>query len=181
MEQKNGPWTVLKSEQKYKDDFVALCADDVLKPTGKPGSYATVRLLKGAAVLPIDEDENVYLVRQFRYALGAESTEVICGSMEEGEAPEAAARREAKEEWGIEAKAWKDLGAFQLETSIIQCPVHLFIARHLQFTDNHPDDTEDIKKIKIPLQKAVQMVLQNEIIHGPSCVLILKAQALKNQ
>lgn len=175
MERRNGPWQIQNTENKYKDEFVSLCVDDVIKPDGSAGTYATVQLKEGVAVLALDRDGRVYLTRQFRYAIGCDSIEVICGGIDEGEDPLTAARREAREELGVEGEDWTPLQSFHLETSMIKGPVHLYVVRSLHCTDTDPDDTEDIKGFRVPMEEAVQMVLRGEITHGPSCVLILKA------
>ena len=175
MEQKNGPWKVKHTEEKYRDDFVRFYVDEVLKPNGKPGTYATVQLKEGVAILAFDKDGKVWLTKQFRYAIGKESIEVISGGIDNGEDPLTAAKREAREELGLEGEDWEILPLFHLETSMIKGPVHLFVVRNLRCTERDQDDTEDIKGFKIPLEKAVDMVMQGAITHGPSCVLILKA------
>jgi 8-oxo-dGTP pyrophosphatase MutT (NUDIX family) len=178
MEKKYGPWTIRSTETQYKDEFLELCVDQVIKPNGEPGHYATVKLKSGVAILPIDEKGNVYLTRQFRYAIGKDSLEVISGGMEgEGE-PLEAAKRETGEELGIKAKQWIEAGYFHLETSMVKGPVYLFIARDLQFTETSQDDTEDVKKVQMPLEEAIQLVMDSQITHGPSCVLLLKAQKM---
>src|SRR4028118_541533 len=127
MERKNGPWTIKNTEKKYADEFLELNVDEVIKPDGNPGSYATVQIKSGVAILPIDEDGNVYLTKQFRYAIGKESIEVISGGIEEEGNPMEAAKREAEEEIGIAADEWIELGVFHLETSMIKGPVYLFV------------------------------------------------------
>lgn len=92
MEKRNGPWQIRNSETKYQDEFVSLCVDEVLRPDGSPGTYATVQLKEGVAVLALNREGMVYLTRQFRYALGRDSVEVISGGMDEGEEPLPAAR-----------------------------------------------------------------------------------------
>ena len=181
MERKNGPWTIKDTETKYKDEFIEVCVDTVAKPDGAPGTYATVQLKNGVAVLPMDDDGNVYLTRQFRYAIAQDSIEVISGGVEAGEEPLLAARRETREELGIEGATWTTMGFFHLETSIVKGPVYLFVLRGLSFTETDPDDTEDVKTLKLPLAEAVQKVLGNEITHGPSCVLLLKTYLLQNK
>jgi 8-oxo-dGTP pyrophosphatase MutT (NUDIX family) len=175
MQRRNGPWQIQRTENKYRDDFVSLCVDEVIKPDGNPGTYATVQLKEGVAVLALDRDSRVYLTRQFRYAIGCDSIEVISGGIDEGEDPLTAARREAREELGVEGEDWRPLQSFHLETSMIKGPVHLYVVKDLHCTDTDPDDTEDIKGFRVTLEEAVQMVLRGEITHGPSCVLILKA------
>jgi 8-oxo-dGTP pyrophosphatase MutT (NUDIX family) len=175
MEKRHGPWQIRKTEHKYRDEFISLCVDDVIKPDGNPGTYATVQLKEGVAVLALDREGNVYLTRQFRYAIGRDSIEVISGGIDEGEDPLTAARREAREELGVEGEDWNSLECFHLETSMIKGPVHLYVVKDLHCTNTDPDDTEDIKGFRVPMEEAVQMVLRGEITHGPSCVLILKA------
>ncbi len=175
MAQKHGPWTIQETNQKYQNSFINVCEDQVLQPDGQPGMYGTVKMKPCVAILPIGSDRLVYLAQQFRYGLGKESIEVVCGVLEEDEPPLEAAQREIEEELGIKAEEWIDLGVFHMDTSIIQCPVYLFLAKQLTFTQAHQEGTETIKKLHMPLDTAVQMVMDSQIIHGPSCVLILKA------
>ena len=175
MEKKNGPWTIKETEKVFKNDFLELFNDKVIQPDGKEGEYATVRMKPGVCVLAIDDDENVYLTKQFRYALGAESLEVIAGGSEEGE-PLENAKREAKEEMGIEAEEWISLGSAETDTSIVRCPAHFFVARKLKFTETEREGTEAMKPVKISFNDAVKKVLSGEIKHAVSCILILKAK-----
>lgn len=175
MARKHGPWTIQETSCKYEDSFINVCEDQVLRPDGQAGSYATVTMKPGVAVLPIDSDGIVYLTQQFRYALGKESIEVVSGGLEE-ELPLESAKRELQEELGIEADEWTDLGIFDLDTSIVNCPVHLFLAKQLNFVKTEQEGTETIKTVKVPLSAAIQMVMESAITHSPSCVLILKAQ-----
>jgi 8-oxo-dGTP pyrophosphatase MutT (NUDIX family) len=181
MAQKHGPWTIQETTQKYQNSFINVHEDQVLQPDGQPGMYATVKMIPGVAILPIDSDRIVYLTRQFRYALGKESIEVVCGAIEEDEPPFEAAQREVQEELGIKAEEWIDLGVFDLDTSIVHCPVYLFLTKHLSFTQTNQEGTETIERLHMPLDEAVQMVMDSKITHAPSCVLILKAgNALSN-
>lgn len=175
MVQKHGPWTIQGTSQKYQNSFINVREDQVLQPDGQPGMYATVKMKPGVAILPIDSNGVVYLIRQFRYALGKESLEVVCGAVEEDEPRREAAKREVQEELGIKAEEWNELGVFDLDTSIVHCPVYLFIAKQLTFTQTNREGTETMETIRIPFDTAVQMVMDNKITHAPSCVLILKA------
>lgn len=121
MKRKNGPWTIKKSSGVFKNEFIEVTEDDVVKPDGREGKYATVKMTPGVCVLPVDDEGNVYLLKQFRYAVEHESLEVSAGGIE-GEEPLDAARREAKVELGIEARVWIELGRAETDTSIINCP-----------------------------------------------------------
>jgi len=175
MERQNGPWIIKSTESRYKDAFMELQVDQVIKPNKEEGTYATLQMKSGVTILATNSKGQVYLTKQFRYAIGEESIELIAGGIDKGEEPLVAAKREAKEELGIEADEWTQMGVMHLETSIVKGPVYLFTAHHLHCTDTDPDDTEDITGFKVSLQEAVEMVMHNKITHGPSCVLILKA------
>jgi 8-oxo-dGTP pyrophosphatase MutT (NUDIX family) len=128
----------------------------------------------GIDVLPFDEDGNVYLVKQFRYAVGQMSLEVLAGSVEDGEKPLESAKREAKEEVGIEAEAWTEFGKIDLDTSIVKNVVSFFIAEKVKVGKPEREGTEQIETVKMKLSQAVEKVMRGEITHSISCVLLLK-------
>ena len=178
MSRRNGPWTILDSETKHKDAFLEVIEDRVIRPDGRPGAYATVSVKPGVAVLVVDRDGTVVLVRQFRYALGRESLEVACGGIDEGEEPPAAARREVGEELGVEAEDWTDMGRLDLDTSTVRCPIALFLARGLTWGEPRREGTEVMDTVRVPFDEAMRMVQDGRITHAASCVLILKARPM---
>jgi 8-oxo-dGTP pyrophosphatase MutT (NUDIX family) len=175
MERKNGPWTIKSSTQIYKNDFIEVIEDAVIKPDKTDGTYATVQMKPGVCLLAIDDENNVYLTKQFRYALGSDSLEVIAGGMDEGD-PLENARREAKEEAGIEAEEWIDLGMIETDTGIMRCPAYFFAARKLKFTETEREGVEVMKTVKMSFDEAVEKALSGEIKHALSSLLILKAK-----
>jgi ADP-ribose pyrophosphatase len=172
----NGKWLIRSTRKVFENAFFAVFEDDVIKPTGDEGKYATVRFKPGAAVLPIDDDENIYLTRQFRYAIGRDDLEVVAGSID-GEGALDAAKRELKEELGIEAEEWTDHGTIFSITSITESTSRQFIARKLTFAEQETEGTEDIEPVKLKLADAYEMVLNGEITDGDTCILIMKAVA----
>ena len=178
MERKLGEWTVKSSERIYADEFAEVWVDEVLKPDGEPGRRATMRMKPGVAVLAIDGEGFAHLVRTFRYGVGKECVEVVQGASEEGEEPEAAARRELKEELGVEAGELTDLGLVDAITSQVYSPARIFLARNLSFGEPDTDSTETLKPFKVKFEEAVRMVMDGEITQGVSCTLILKASRL---
>lgn len=172
---RKGPWQVEATTQKYKSAWVEVTEDKVIKPSGEPGSFATVKLKPGVSVLAVGDDDQVYLTSEYRYAIEQMSIEVVSGAVEDNETPEMAAKRELREELGIEAKSWVDLGTVDPLTSILHSPARLFLARDLSFFESQTDDLEIIELVQMKLNDAVHMVMNSKITHGPSCVLILKA------
>jgi 8-oxo-dGTP pyrophosphatase MutT (NUDIX family) len=175
MAKKHGPWTIKSSERVYKDEFVEFWVDECVKPDGEPGRRATLRMLPGVAVLPVDEEGFVYMIRKFRYAVGKQSVEAVAGAIDEGESEEAAARRELKEELGIEAREMTDLGPVDAITSQVFSPSRIFLARGLKFGEPDQEGTEILQPLKLKLEDAVRMVLDGDITQATTCVLVLKA------
>jgi len=178
MPREKGPWRIEDSIQRFKSEWLEVCEDKVIRPDGQYGSYATVRIRPGVSVLAVDDDDGVYLTREYRYAIEEESVEVVSGAIEDGELPETSARRELREELGIVAERWTDLGAIHPLTSMLHSPANLFMAQELNFFEPDPQDAELIQMVRVGLHEAVQMVMDSKIKHAPSCVLILKANHL---
>lgn len=175
MKRKNGEWTILESEEKFSNDFFKVIEDKVLRPDGNRDRYATIDFKPGASVLPVDDEDNIYLTRQFRYALGRMDLEVVSGAIDDGEGPLEAAKRETREELGIEAEAWQEMGNIEADTSITNSTAHLFLARKLVFGEPDREPSEDIETVKIPLAEAYQKVIDGDITHDQTVILILKA------
>ncbi len=176
-----GPWLIEESVQKYKNAWLEVSEDKVIRPDGGTSTFATVRMKPGVSVLAMDDLNEVYLTSEYRYAVERESIEVVSGGIDEGEPPLLAAARELREELGIEATQWSNLGQVDPFTSVIHSPATLFLARKLSFFDSEPEGTELIKVLKFDLSQAVRMVMDSEIKHGPSRVLILKANHFLNR
>jgi ADP-ribose pyrophosphatase len=92
----HGPWQVLGTQQIYRDPWVRLTKDDVIRPDGQPGTHTVSRFKDGVSVLPLDADGCVYLTEEFHYARGQIAIEVISGGVEAGEDMNSAAARELR-------------------------------------------------------------------------------------
>ena len=180
MGRKNGNWTIKATKKIFENSFFKVFEDEVVQPDGKDSTYATIRFPAGASVLPLDDDGFIYLTKQFRYALERENLEVVSGAIEDEE-PLKAAKREAKEELGIEAEDWTDFGMIESDTSITNSRAHLFLARKLSFKEPEREGTEQIETVKMKFTEALEKVMNGEITHGQTIVLILKTnQYLSN-
>ncbi len=171
----HGPWTIHTSRQVYEDPWVSLRQDQVTRPDGKPGTFCVVHIKPGVSVLALDDEGRVYLAEEFRYGVGRTTLEVVSGGRDADEDPLEAARRELKEELGIEAVDWVDLGPVDPFTSMVVSPARLFLARGLRFGEHDREGTEQIHTVRMPLNEAVAAVMDGRITHAPSCTVILKA------
>jgi ADP-ribose pyrophosphatase len=175
MARKHGPWTIKATHRKFKNDLIELNEDEVTKPDGSQGTYATVSILDGVAVLAVGGDDVAYFVKEFRYALGRENVEAVAGGVEEGEEMRDAARRELREELGIEAEEFVELGTVEYATSILKSASALFLARGLTFAEKDEDASEIIETVRMPLVEAVARSLGGDFVHATTALLVLRA------
>ena len=117
--QRHGPWQIVRSHAIYKDAWLEVRKDDVIRPDGAPGTHGVVLLKPGVSVLALDEDRRVYLTDEFHYGVGRRTIEVVSGGREPDEEPLVAARRELEEELGIIAEDWLPLGSFDPFTTML--------------------------------------------------------------
>lgn len=178
MGRKHGDWTVESSERLYADDFAEVWVDEASRPGAGRSRRVTMRMKEGVAVLALDGEGFAHLVETFRYAVGKDSIEAVQGGVEEGEGYERAARRELKEELGIEAEELLDLGLVDAITSQVYSPARIYLARRLTFGEPETESTESLKPVKVRFEEAVRMVMDGEITQGLSCVLILKSSRM---
>lgn len=172
--QDRGPWKIKSSKTVYSDPWIAVQRDEVVRPDGKDGSYATVNLKSGVCVIAIDENNVVHLTEEFHYAVGRDTIEGVSGGIEDGESPELAAERELAEELGLKAAKWTRLGQVDPFTAAIYSTVDLYVARELTQGETNLEGTELIRCRKMPLSDAVEMVCESEITHAPTCVALLR-------
>jgi ADP-ribose pyrophosphatase len=132
-------------------------------------------MLHGVAVLAVGDDGTAYFIREFRYALGRENVEIVAGGVEAGEEIVDAARRELREELGIEAAEFVELGTVEYATSILKSPSTLFLARGLRFTEKDEDASEIIETVSMPLAEAVARSLSGDLVHAVTALLVLRA------
>jgi ADP-ribose pyrophosphatase len=174
----HGPWTILAQRDVYRDPWIHVRVDDVLRPDGRPGIHSVITLKPGVTALALDERGMLWLTEEFHYAVGAVTLEGASGGCEPGEEPRTTAARELREELGIEAEDWLDLGTIDPFTANVYSPTRLFLGRKLRFAAAQPEGTEIIRTVALPLAEAVERVFRSEIRHAPTCVAILKVWIL---
>lgn len=175
MSKKYGDFIIKKSVTKYKNRWIKVVEDQVIRPDGKAGIFGVVNIKGGSSILPIDDKGFVYLAEEFHYAFGKKSISAAHGGREDGGSYLAGAKRELKEELGITAKKWIDLGFVSPFSTTVRTSQKMYLAKDLEFGPSNNTDGENIKIVKVKFDKAFDMVMKGKILHAPSCVLILKA------
>lgn len=172
-------WTTLKSDVAYENNWIRVVNHNVLNPAGKPGIYGVVNFKNIAiGVLPLDKDLNTWLVGQWRYPLEAYSWEIPEGGGPHDIDPLESAKRELKEETGLIAKKFTDLGRIHTSNSVCNEYGILYLAQDLEQSEWEPEETEDLQLRKLPFDEAYNMVMDGRITDSLSLAAILKTRIL---
>ncbi len=161
----------------YKGRIIDLYLESVDLPNGRHCELEIVRHPGGAAAVALDRTDNVCLLRQFRHAAGGWLWELPAGKLDPDERPLATARRELTEEAGVAAQAWESLGAIRPSPGVFTEVVHLFLARDLEAVPAATEDHEVIEVHWLPLQEALAMAVNGDIVDAKTLVGLFRAQA----
>lgn len=170
----HGPWRIKSSRVAYQDPWLTVRRDEVLRPDGSDGSYATVEIKPGVCVIALDDEGRVHLTEEFHYAVGRVTLEGVSGGIEPGDTALETAHRELAEELGIVAREMIPVGVTDPFTASIHSPTALFIARGLTWGTAAPESTELIRPVAMTLVEAIEAVLRGQITHAPTCVVLLR-------
>jgi ADP-ribose pyrophosphatase len=177
MNEAPNPWTKLSSEVKYENPWLKIIEDQVLNAAGNPGIYGVVHFKTHAiAIIPLDEDNNTWIVGQYRYPFNSYEWEVIEGGCPEGTLPVDTAYRELIEEAGLKAEKLELILETQLSNSTTDEVSYTYIARGLTYVGVQPDEDEILSIKKLPFEEVYQMVLRGEIRDGLSVASVLRAK-----
>jgi 8-oxo-dGTP pyrophosphatase MutT (NUDIX family) len=174
-----GPWRRLARRIAYQNPWLTVWHDDVVRPDGGPGIYGVVHFRNLAAgVVAIDDADRVVLVGQHRYTLDAYSWEIPEGGVPAGEDALAGARRELREETGIVAATWRELGRSHLSNSVTDEEAVLYLATDVVQEDPDPEATEQLAIRWVSFAEALAMIVDGRITDAMT-VLALQRVALE--
>lgn len=182
MNVEENPFKLKDSKEVYKNPWIQVREDSVVRPDGKDGIFGVVEMQPGVTVVALTPEQDIFLAKEYKYAVERYTLECISGGIDEGEMPLTAAKRELREETGSETDIWIDLGNIDPFTSIIASQNHMYLAKDIVFsTEQSTDGGEIIDLIKMPFTEVLEKVIGGEITHGASVVAILKTAFLSNQ
>ena len=153
---------------------------DVYSNTVEVSGELTVRDIivhhGGVCVLPIDDEKNVYLVRQYRSGAGESLLEIPAGKLEKGEDILSCAVRELSEETGFSAENITSLGFIYPTPAYVSEKIYIYLAKGLKSGEAHPDEGEELDVIKLPFEKCLDMIKNGEICDAKTVVALLRAE-----
>lgn len=164
----------ISSEMMYDGKIIKLLRDSVELENGKTALREVIKHPGGVGIVPLDEDNNVLMVRQFRYPHGKVLLEIPAGKLEYGENPRECGLRELKEETGCICDSFEYLGNLIPTPAYDTEVIHMYLARGLHSGEQNPDEDEFLEIEKIPLEKAVEMIMNNEIADAKTQIALLK-------
>lgn len=165
----------ISSTEIFKGELLHVFSDQARLPNGASSTREWIKHPGASAVLPVFENGDVMLIRQFRYPLRQIFYEVPAGKLDSGETPLSTAKRELEEEAGISCKEIRYLGPFHPSIGYTDEVIHLYIAWQLTSFDPNVDEDEFLLKARLPFREAVEMVHRGEISDGKTMVTVLKA------
>ena len=171
----------LTKEYIFKGKIINLRRDTALLPNNTEAIREVVEHNGGVCVAALTDDNEVLFVKQFRYPYMEEILEIPAGKRDSlNEDPLLCGKRELKEETGATAKRFIPLGELYPTPGYCGEIIWMFAATDLDFGDQDPDDDEFLEVKKIPLTKAVEMILNGEIKDAKTQTAILKLKLLKD-
>lgn len=168
---------VLGTQVVYAGTYLSTEQQTVVLPDGRQATRDIVRPPNAVAIVPIDDDGRIHLVRQYRLAIQQAIYEIPAGIIEYGERPTETARRECEEEIGLRPRRLLKLCAFYSAVGFSTGSVQLFLAQGLVAgRDRRHDPTEFLQVHAMPFEQAYRWVLSNKFVDAKSIIGILWAK-----
>ncbi|MBR3283535.1 MAG: NUDIX hydrolase [Ruminococcus sp.] len=165
----------LTSDVEFEGKIFTITHDTVELENGSTAVRDVLLHHGGVCVIPVTENNEIYMVKQFRYPFRTVTTEVPAGKLEKGEDHAECGRRELLEETGCVCSEYICLGEMYPTPAYNTEITYMYMARGLEFRKQDLDEDEFLDVVTVPLAKAVEMVMNGEIKDGKTQIVILKA------
>lgn len=169
----------ISSEEIYDGVILHVYKDSVTLPNGNTSGRELIRHVGAVGIVPLTDDRKVIVERQYRYPLDMVITEIPAGKLDSKEEDRLdAAKRELREETGITADEWIDMGVYYPAAAYTDEKITLYLAKGLHFGEQQLDEDEFLNLEAVPLETLVKEVVEGKITDGKTQVGILKADKL---
>jgi len=165
-------------EEIFEGKIIKLRRDTVKLPNGNEATREVVEHPGGVAIVALNENEEVYMVNQFRYPFGAVISEIPAGKLDAGEDPLECGIRELSEETGLVAGRFDYLGKFMLSPGFCHEWIYIYLARDLSLGTAHLDPDEFLEVETVPLSKLTDMIMEDALPDAKTVMGILKTNEL---
>ena len=167
------------SKEIFDGKILHLFEDQVGLVNGKTASREVIRHIGAVCIIPVTDDNQVYVERQFRYPINQVITEIPAGKLDyKDENRLDAAKRELREETGLSAEKWTELGDFFPAAAYCDERITMYLAQGLSMGETDLDDDEFIDIQLVPLKQLVEEVMSGKIKDSKTQIAILKADKL---
>lgn len=167
--------TMLARKEIYTGRVFRVTRDEILLPDGSRGIRELVHSRGGVVILPMDEQGNITLVHQFRYAQDRILLEAVAGKLEIGEEPLPAAKRELREETGFTADRWTELGWICTSPGFLTERLYLYLAEGIHPGEQQLDQGEFLRCETMPLEELGRRIAEGQVSDGKTLAIYLKA------
>lgn len=168
----------LSSKTAFDGRILHITVDDIELPDGKKSKREVVNHPGGVVIAALDNENNLLFVRQFRYPYKEVVLELPAGKLEKGSTPLENGKRELLEETGAVGYSYISLGQVYPSPGYTNEIIHMYACKIHNMVDSCPDEGEFVNLEKIPLKKAVEMVLNNQIPDAKTQIAVLKTAML---
>jgi 8-oxo-dGTP pyrophosphatase MutT (NUDIX family) len=160
----------------YKGSIITVTVDTVQLPDGTSFELEVVHHPGGAAVVALDDNDRVCILRQYRHVAKDWLWELPAGKLDVSESPLHTAQRELQEEAGLQAQSWISLGSLLTSPGVFKEVIHLFLARKLSILRRRPERDELIEVHWVPFKEALDWVHTGKIVDAKSLIGLFRAQ-----
>lgn len=171
---------IIKQEKVYSGNIVDFEKATVIMPNGKESTRDIITHPGASVILPINDNNEIYLVKQFRAPINTITYEIPAGKLDLNEDPKECALRELKEETGLIPNYFKKILAIYSAPGFCNEILHMYIAKDLIQSQSNVDEDEFLSVVKLPLSKCLEMVLNGQIMDSKTIIAILYAQSIAN-
>ena len=165
-----------KSDLIHQGRVLTVFKDNVTLDSGVTVDMDIVRHPGASAIVPLTDQNDIILLKQYRYALGEFIWEIPAGTLEPGEPPLSCAKRELIEEAGVSAEKWEKLGEIIPVPGYSDEKIHLFLATELSPAQQNLDQDEILHVHTVAFREAIRMIRTGHIVDGKSITGILLAK-----